>query len=306
MSDPSAIAHAVSLLQRGDLVAFPTETVYGLGADASNPLAIRRIFAAKGRPSAHPLIIHLGNTRSLADWAQPNALAAQPADAFWPGPLTLILPRSSRVPDEVTGGLETVGIRVPDHPVAQALLTGLGSGIAAPSANRFGRISPTTAAHVQGEFGEEVFVLDGGPTQVGVESTIIDLSGSVPALLRPGGIPIEDIETIVGPLGTSQTRAPGTLESHYQPSTALRLSAHPEQTAEALRAQGKRVAILESAEPAEYARYLYAELRRLDAEGVDVLVAKPAEGGGLAPAVNDRLRRAAFSTELGPEGQEKD
>ena len=287
-------------------MAFPTETVYGLGADATNPLAVRRIFAAKGRPSAHPLIVHLANTASLEAWARPNARADQLAQAFWPGPLTLILPRSTAVLDEVTGGLDTVGIRVPDHPVARALLEGFGGGIAAPSANRYGRISPTTADHVRAELGDDVHVLDGGPAHVGVESTIVDLSGPEPGLIRPGGVPVEAIEALIGPLGTSDTRAPGTGASHYRPATALRLAKEPEKVASALRAQGKRVAVLRAVEPTRYAQQLYAELRRLDAEGVDVLVAQPATGGGLAPAVNDRLRRAAFSTEFGPEGDDSD
>ena len=298
------IRSAVDALRAGQVVAFPTETVYGLGADASNPLAVRQVFALKGRPADHPLIVHLAGPDRLDQWALPSATAAAMARALaeqlWPGPLTLVLPRRPTVPDEVTGGLDTVGLRVPRHPLAAALLAAFDGGLAAPSANRFGRISPTTAAHVRAEFADrpDLLILDGGPCTVGVESTIVDLSTDTPALLRPGGVPVSAIEQILGvPLSrTSRTRAPGTLASHYAPRTTLQLSPTPEATADRLRAEGRSVAVLRApADAADYARRLYAELRRLDTLGVEVLVAEPApEGsGGLALAVNDRLRRAA-------------
>jgi L-threonylcarbamoyladenylate synthase len=292
---PAELDHAADLLRQGELVAFPTETVYGLGAAADQPLAVRRIFAAKGRPVDHPVIVHLPDASHLERWAHLDGTPARAlAAAFWPGPLTLVLRRTDRVLDEVTGGRPTVGLRVPHHPVAHALLQAVGGGVAAPSANRFGRVSPTTAAHVRAEFGDAVHVLDGGPCVVGVESTIVDLSGDAPALLRPGGVPTEALEALLGPLPIGTTVAPGTLPGHYAPHTALRLSAHPAADAARLRAQGRTVATLPAGDPAPHARRLYAELRRLDALGVDVLVAELAPEAGLGRAINDRLRRAAY------------
>lgn len=293
MASPDRIAAAVARLRSGGLVAFPTETVYGLGAAAREPLAVRRIYAAKGRPAGHPLIVHLGCAEQAWTWGQASAEAELLAQAFWPGPLTLIVRRAPWVSDEVTGGRQTIGLRVPAHPVAHALLQAFGDGIAAPSANRFGHISPTTAAHVRAELGEGVMVLDGGPCAVGIESTIVDLSGDQPALLRPGGTAVAEISALVGPLGHSQTAAPGTLAQHYAPRTALQLSENLEETAARLRAQGLSVATLPAGDPAEHARALYAELRRLDGLGVDVLVAEPSSHGGLGLAINDRLERAA-------------
>ncbi|MFT4979378.1 MAG: L-threonylcarbamoyladenylate synthase [Myxococcota bacterium] len=289
------IQQAAAALRAGRVVAFPTETVYGLGADARNPLAVRQIFALKGRPANHPLIVHLHDAAQAEEWGVMSPLARDLARTFWPGPLTLIVQRQPGVPDEVTGGQDTVGLRVPAHPLATALLAAFGGGLAAPSANRFGRISPTTAQHIRDEFGDAVMVLDGGPCTVGVESTIVDLSGEVPALLRPGGLPVEAIEPLTGPLRrTSSVRAPGTLASHYAPRAALLIHADPDAAAARLEAAGQRVAILRAGDDADYARRLYAELRRLDALGVDVLVAEPARGGGgLALAINDRLARAA-------------
>lgn len=289
---------AARILRAGGIVAVPTETVYGLAAVASDPVAVRRVFAAKGRPVDHPLIVHLASAADLGDWAAtvPPAAAALAA-AFWPGPLTLVLPRQAGVPDEVTGGLDTVGLRVPAHPLTRALIAATG-GLAAPSANRFGRVSPTEAAHVSAELGPALPVLDGGPCAVGVESTIVDLAGPAPALLRPGGVPVEAIEAVLGaPLGVGVRRAPGGLPSHYAPRTALLLSSDVEADAAAARARGLRVAVLPApSDPAQHARGLYAALRALDAEGVDLLVAGVAAEAGLGRAVNDRLRRAAHGS----------
>ena len=197
---PRAIARAAEVVRRGGLVAFPTETVYGLGADARDPRAVARIFAVKGRPSDHPLIVHVGSADAMEEWAlDVPVLAHTFAARFWPGPLTLVLRRAADVLDEVTGGQHTVGLRVPSHPVALALIRASGCALAAPSANRFGRVSPTTAAHVRDDLGDDVdLILDGGPCEVGVESTIVDLSGREPAILRPGGVPREALEAVAG------------------------------------------------------------------------------------------------------------
>ena len=228
---PAAIARAADRLRAGMLVAFPTETVYGLGADAGNPEAVRRIFAAKGRPADHPVIVHLHDAAQMADWARAVPEAAQKlAAAFWPGPLTLILPRASHVADVVTGGQDSVGLRVPSHPVARALLAAFGGGIAAPSANRFGRISPTTAQHVADDLGDAVaMILDGGACAVGIESTIVAFTGDQPVLLRPGGIGVAALSRALGrPLARRRCGAPrasGTLASHYAPRTPATLVA---------------------------------------------------------------------------------
>lgn len=299
MTADAAIQAAVERLRAGGLVAIPTETVYGLAGDALNPLAIRRIYATKGRPAGHPVIVHLGPTADPEAWGDINRHARDLIDAWWPGPLTLIVKKHPRVPDEVTGGLDTVGLRMPAHPRTQALLTAFGSGLAAPSANRFGRVSPTTAAHVNAEFGDGVMVLDGGPCTVGIESTIVDTTTPRPALLRTGSILRSDVEAIVGPLGASKTRAPGTLKSHYAPMTSLLLSDSPLHDQVRLEAEGLSVALLRASSPSDYAKNLYSELRRLDALGVDMLIAERAPQEGLGEAINDRLSRAAcsFSTE---------
>ena len=286
------VAQAVALLAGGDPVAFPTETVYGLGADARSPLAIRKVFALKGRPTDHPLILHLGPGMPLEDWAVPNDFARALGAAFWPGPLSLVLPRTSAVLDEVTGGLDTVCIRRPAHPIAQQLLSAFGHALAAPSANRFGRVSATEAAHVRAELGEDVAVVDGGPATVGIESTIVDVTGPRPALLRPGSISRRQIEHVVGPLGSSTVRVSGTLDRHYAPRTGLVVTADPDAEAERRRSQGQRVAILRALPGASYARALYAELRRLDTSGVDVLIAERSADPDLGEAINDRLARA--------------
>src|SRR5216684_2891292 len=222
----AALDAAVQILRRGGLVAFPTETVYGLGADAANPDALRRLYAVKGRPASHPVIVHLaaGDPNALASWADPVTPTARTlATACWPGPLTLVLRRAPGVADEVTGGRDTVGLRVPDQPVAQQLLTRFGGGVAAPSANRFGRVSPTTAAHVHADLGADVdLILDGGPARVGLESTVVDCTDGDPLILRQGALSREDLEAILRRpvvLRTDGSRAaPGTLEAHYAPA----------------------------------------------------------------------------------------
>jgi L-threonylcarbamoyladenylate synthase len=310
-----ALHRAVEVLRRGGLVGLPTETVYGLAADAENELAVRRIFAAKGRPSTHPLIVHLGSAEGVKSWvARLPPEAETLAAAFWPGPLTLVLPRSTRASDAVTGGQGTVAVRVPAHPVALAVLQAFGGGLAAPSANRFGRVSPTRASHVVDDLGAEVdFILDGGPSSVGVESTIVDLSGPEPALLRPGGVAREALERVLGRKVaqslSGDVRTPGMLPSHYAPRAGLVLASRSEAPglASKLQASGRRVALCspESGAPAgvvhlpvpedvaELARSLYALLRDVDATGVDVAVVVVPEEAGLGLAVLDRLRRAA-------------
>lgn len=319
MQDRLEIARAVALLRVGELVAFPTETVYGLGADASNPAAVAKIFAAKGRPADHPLIVHLSDGASLDPWARevPDA-AHRLAAAFWPGPLTLILKRQPHVPDAVTGGQDTVGLRVPNHPLALALLRAFHGGIAAPSANRYGRISPTSAAHVIAELGAAVpLVLDGGPCTVGIESTIVDLSSGTPRILRPGAITVTDIARVLSDTPSTQAtasdtpRVAGSHAAHYAPRTPLRTVAG-EQLAEALRAElgrGLRVAVLAHtakpvsaqnlkwhaapSDPATYAHDLYASLRALDEARHDLLLVEAPPPTPAWLAVADRLQRAA-------------
>ncbi|MFT3849456.1 MAG: L-threonylcarbamoyladenylate synthase [Propionivibrio sp.] len=325
---------AVKLLQDGELVAFPTETVYGLGADAANPEAVARIFAAKGRPADHPLIVHLPGAGYLDRWARDiPPVAWELAEAFWPGPLTLILKRASAVPYAVTGGQETVGVRVPAHPLALGLLrayaqAGGGAnhmgGIAAPSANRFGRISPTDAAHVREELGDAVaLVLDGGPCAVGIESTILDLSrdDQPPRLLRPGHITPEQIETVIGVMpelpssmqrrnDDAAPRVSGSLDAHYAPLTPMRvvssrdvsavLQAYANQGVSfGLLAYGRPPALVQAhalrclpADPEGYARGLYAALRELDQAGNEVIVVEAIPTGPAWAAVADRMRRA--------------
>lgn len=309
------IARAADVLRAGGLVAFPTETVYGLGADASRDDAAAKIFAVKGRPRAHPLIVHLAPEARLDGWAAEVPQAARRLVAIgWPGPLTVILRRGPRVALATTGGAETVGLRVPSHPMAQALLRAFGGGVAAPSANRFGAVSPTTADHVAADLGDDVdYILDGGACEVGVESTIVDLSRAQPVLLRPGGMARERIEEIVGPLGVPDAEAPaapGTLASHYAPRAEV-IAVEPNQVPAAVAAARGRVAVLAPASEfsrwgslscvayrlpddlAGMARELYAALRDLDTRGVDVVIAALPPAVGLGEAVGDRLRRAA-------------
>jgi len=327
------IDDAAALLKRGGVVAFPTETVYGLGAEVSNLSAVARIFEIKKRPPDHPLIVHFADASRLSYWAREVPLQARRlAERFWPGPLTLILPRSRHVPENVTGGQETVGLRIPDHPVALALLKKLGPdrALAAPSANRFGHVSPTTAAHVREEFGEELdMILDGGPCQVGLESTIVGFEGQTAVILRPGGIQLAAlVEVLDGNVALSQgaerpVRVPGALPSHYAPATPLELlpADHLWRRALELEARGRRVAVMgwrqrhftsgyrpenESVvfsampgEPEEYARQLYATLRRFDRQHFDrLLVEMPPETVAWM-AIADRLRRASSRTYSG-------
>ena len=311
------VAAGAEVLRSGELVAFPTETVYGLGADASNPAAVAKIFAMKGRPADHPLIVHLAETQHLCDFAvEIPAAARKLAAAFWPGPLTMILRKSPAVPAEVTGGQETVGIRVPSHPLARALLrefnrvAGSTRGVAAPSANRFGHVSPTSAAHVRDEFGPELAIVDGEDCPVGLESTIVDLSRGEAVLLRPGAITRSDLEsTLTEPVRARDAQAPrasGTLAAHYAPRTVLRLvdARDIERLARADEAAvlatrpapaGLRVAawIEASPDPARYAHDLYANLRRLDASGARHILVEAPPAIAAWEAINDRLQRAA-------------
>lgn len=273
---------AVSILRGGGIAAFPTETVYGLGADALNPQAIARVFAAKGRPTSHPLILHARDPETYAYFdARARHLAR-----FWPGPLTLILPRRPNVPDELTGGRDSVAVRIPAHPVALALIDAVGRPLAAPSANRFGAISPTTADHVLGAFAD-LPVVDGGACTVGVESTIVDLTGPSASILRPGAISAHDLALPLGP--PSSTPAPGTLPTHYAPTTELLVTDDATELAASLPG---RVGVIRASEAHDYARRLYAELRALDGN-CDVIVAEWAPDHGIGLAVNDRLRRAS-------------
>jgi len=305
---------AVGLLRAGRLVAFPTETVYGLGADASNPQAVARIFAAKGRPADHPLIVHLASAGQVADWAGefPGPARAL-AEAFWPGPLTLVLPRGERVPDAVTGGQDTVGLRVPSHPVAHELLRRFGGGVAAPSANRHGRVSPTRAEHVREELGDRVdLVLDGGDCEVGLESTIVGCRNGEVTLLRPGRITRRDLERVVGPVHSPSSQAPrvpGSLRSHYAPATPVdvlpaqdierlcRMQHDPRLAVLAPRPQPEATTVLAwrevPADPQGYGRALYAALRELDALGAARIVIESVPAGDAWAAVADRLARAA-------------
>lgn len=318
-SSAEDLERAADLLRAGQLVAFPTETVYGLGADAANPEAVAGIFRAKGRPADHPVIVHLPAAEALAHWARDVSASAQRlADRFWPGPLTLVLKRAEGVSDAITGGQDTVGLRVPGNATALALLQAFGGAVAAPSANRFGHVSPTTAEHVIEEFGAGgvAAVVDGGPCAVGVESTIVDLTGACPRLLRPGMIRIDAIEAELGVslarAGDRQgPRASGRLESHYAPGAVVELvdAGALAGRMDACAASGERIAVLARREspttaasvswiemprqPVQFARALYAALRRADGEKPDrILVESPPVTPGWE-AISDRLSKAA-------------
>lgn len=315
-ADRASITRAVDLLRDGKLVAFPTETVYGLGADASNPAAVRRIFEAKGRPDDHPVIVHVADIDAAERWSSsmPDEARAL-AEAFWPGPLTLIVPRASHVSDAVTGAQASVGLRAPAHPVARALLAEFGNGIAAPSANRFGLVSPTMARHVADDLGDAVdLILDGGACEVGIESTIIAFTPAGPMVLRPGGIDIDAIAKVLGrmPVTTDAVapRASGTLASHYAPRTPAALVAHDALRAEILQLEERdeRVAVLAwSVEPpddfdgvwlsaprdaAAYGQALYANLRALDAANADTILIEIVPDANAWTAIRDRIARA--------------
>lgn len=316
-----SVADAVEVLRRGGLVAFPTETVYGLGCDAESPAALARLYAVKRRPADHPVIVHLADSAlgapEMAGWSEPLAPSARAlAEALWPGPLTLLVRRGPRVLDAVTGGRDTVGLRIPDHPVARELLRAFGGGVAAPSANRFGRVSPTSADDVRADLGDDVdLVLDGGRSRVGVESTIVDCTGAVPAVVRLGGISREAIEELVGPtsLATAgSVAAPGTLPSHYAPTARVELTSAAALAARAtsLLAAGSSVGVLalgprspdlpagvvvlaSPVDDVEYARVLYPSLRAADRAGLDVVLAVAPDPVRIGAAVADRLERAA-------------
>lgn len=310
--DP-AVAKAAALLRSGGVVAFPTETVYGLGANAFDAKAVARVFEIKRRPRFDPLIVHVSSieeTQSVAaDFPQ---AARELAGRFWPGPLTLVLPKAPRVPDIVTAGLPTVAVRMPDHPLALALIRETGAPLAAPSANPFGRISPTTADHVRQQLGQEIdMVLDGGPCRVGIESTIVSLAGDRPTLLRAGGLPKEDIEAVVGPVTQAKASpdrptAPGQLAHHYAPRTPLMFRSRNDPPAGILRvgllsfrepATTRGFAAVEvlspGGDPREAAANLFAAMHRLDSLDLDLIVADAAPDIGLGLAINDRLRRAS-------------
>ena len=312
----SDISKAVEILRAGGLVAFPTETVYGLGADASNPAALHRLYEAKGRPTSHPVIVHVRGASDLSRWAcEVPSVALLLTARFWPGPLTLVLKRASRVLDQVTGGEDTVGLRAPSHPVAQQLLQAFAGGIAAPSANLFGHLSPTTAEHVREELGDAVdLVLDGGACEVGIESTIIDLSSSAPVLLRLGRIGTAEIEAAAGLQVTRPTsrspRAPGTLGAHYAPRIPLTLAAAAdlERVVREQAGSGRVAVLARRPQPADsraalwqiaatdaeaYAHDLYALLRALDSSGCARIVVEAPPERAEWDAVRDRLTRAA-------------
>lgn len=315
MISEEELRRAATIVRQGGVVAFPTETVYGLGADAFNPIAVARIFEIKKRPFFDPLIVHVADLRELQGLV--TFLPPQGENLirrFWPGPLTLVLKKKNEVPDLVTAGLPTVAIRMPKHPVALALIREAGCPIAAPSANPFGYVSPTTADHVRSQLGEKVdLVLDGGPCEVGLESTILSLVEERPALLRPGGLPVEEIESVIGPVETSpagerRPSSPGRLPKHYAPTTPIVLDWKWEDLAAY---RGRRIGLLafrkvahrfsfqhvEVLSPAgdlrEAAARLFAAIRRLDALELDVILAEPVPEVGLGLAIMDRLRRAS-------------
>jgi len=320
LPDAARIEDAVRQLRAGRLVAFPTETVYGLGGDAGNPAAVERIFAAKGRPPSHPLIVHVSGLAAARAWIRDLPEAARRlAEAFWPGPLTLVLPKAEHVLPAVTGGQDTVALRSPAHPIARALLAAFGGGIAAPSANRYGRISPTRAADVREELGDEVaLILDGGDCEVGLESTIVACLGGRVTLLRPGAVSRSQIADVIGAVSDPDAqapRAPGRMRSHYAPRTPLALMPRQALAAEAARglAAGERIAVMaQSAAPSQspllawrqmpdgaaaYGRALYATLRALDAAGAARILVEAVPEGEAWAAIADRLARASAAGE---------
>ncbi|MGH8028551.1 MAG: L-threonylcarbamoyladenylate synthase [Arenimonas sp.] len=313
-ADADALDAALAALRRGDVVGLPTETVYGLAGDASDPDAVARIFALKGRPADHPLIVHVADAEAIDAWAKDvPELARRLAEEFWPGPLTLILRRQTHVLDAVTGGQDTVGLRCPKHPLALVLLKRFGGGLAAPSANRFGRISPTRADHVREEFGDAVpVVLDGGECEVGIESTIVDLSGTTPRILRPGRLGKAELEAVIGPVvegvANDSPRVSGALASHYAPHTRTELLSRAALARHARAALDRGESVLAltlgtsiddlpgrvlDADPDAYGHDLYAALRELDARRADRLLVESPPRSRAWFAVLDRLGRAA-------------
>ncbi len=308
---------AVQALRDGELIAFPTETVYGLGANAQNPAAVRKIFELKGRPANHPVIVHLDSPRFLHRWVREVPEPANRlAEAFWPGPLTMVMPRAAHVHEVITGGQDTIAIRVPAHPMAQQILTAFGGGIAAPSANRYGRISPTRAEHVREEFGDALrVILDGGECQIGLESTIVAFAGEQVRLLRPGSITAAQLREVVGELAigaeADSPRVPGGTPTHYAPSTPLTIvpAGEVDAQADAASSGGRRVAVLAQRlplrshkyvtwinagrRPEAYARDLYNNLRTLDRAGCQRILVQSVPDGEAWDAVRDRLVRAA-------------
>lgn len=318
----SEIQEAVEALRAGDLVAFPTETVYGLGANANNPDAVRKIFRVKGRPSTHPLIVHIDHPRYIQRWVRElTPEAKRLADAFWPGPLTIVAKRAPAVNDIITGGQDTIAIRVPNHPVAQQLLNAFGGGIAAPSANRYGNVSPTRAEHVRDEFGEDVrIVLDGDDCKIGLESTIVSCVGDVPRVLRPGSITLTQLRAVVpsiqaGPNPTSP-RVPGSMSRHYSPVTPVNVvpSRRLEIVMNEFTAKEEKVAVLAQRPPGNttpfmtwinagtrpdlYARQLYANLRTLDKAGAKIILVEEVPDDERWEAIRDRLKRAATAENI--------
>jgi L-threonylcarbamoyladenylate synthase len=320
------IESAVQALRDGELVAFPTETVYGLGANAQNPVAVAKIFEAKGRPPNHPVIVHLDSPRFLHRWVRevPD-VAMRLAEAFWPGPFTMVMPRAANVHDVITGGQDTIAIRVPAHPMAQQLLTAFGGGIAAPSANRYGRLSPTRAEHVREELGDAVrVVLDGGECQIGLESTIVSFEGDGVRLLRPGSVTATQISAVVGELltgdGRPLPRVPGSPPTHYAPTTPMTIvpAGEIDAQADAASSGGQRVAVLAQRLPLRahkyvtwinagrrpeiYGRDLYANLRTLDKAGCRRILVQGVPDGERWDAIRDRLVHAATSVAESDDG----
>jgi len=313
------IETAVQTLRDGDLVAFPTETVYGLGANAQNPAAVQKIFAAKGRPTSHPVIVHLDSPRFLHRWVREvPEVASKLAERFWPGPLTIVMPRALNVHDLVTGGQDTVAVRVPSHPMAQQLLTAFGGGIAAPSANRYGRLSPTRPEHVRDELGDAVkVILDGGECQIGLESTIVAIEDANVRLLRPGAVTAGQLRAVVGDVligaNVESPRVPGSTPAHYAPSTPMTIipAGEIDAHAAALSEGGRRVAVLAQRlplrahkyvtwinagrRPEQYGHDLYANLRTLDKAGCAQILVQDVPEGERWDAIRDRLVRAASS-----------
>lgn len=322
------IERAARVLRNGGLVAFPTETVYGLGGDALNPHAVARIFEAKQRPRFDPLIVHIPRIEDLDTVARPCDMALLLADAFWPGPLTLVLPKRGQVPDIVTSGLPSVAVRVPDNAVAIRMIELSGRPVAAPSANRFGCTSPTTSSHVEKAMGRDVdMILDGGPCRIGLESTILSLlDADRPVLLRSGGVPVEDIEQVVGPVAspksaTSVLVAPGMLPRHYAPRTPIRFLTEQRPAAGEteerigllaltcpIDPQGYRAVevLSESGDLTEAAANLFAALHRLDAAGLDLILCEPMPERGIGAAIMDRLRRATHTGYIGSSSPTKE